>query len=556
MKPFTTSLVALSSLSSLSRAYTWPDPLYDQLEELYVTSSGFGTGGFYGGVEPCDFAPSNNRSSGRQAAAEWVRTAYHDMATADVAAGTGGIDASIAFETDRAENVGDAFNSSFNFFVGFQNKYVSMSDLIALGSVVAVKQCSGPSIPLRAGRIDATSAGVAGVPEPQQDLASHTASFAKQGFNQTDMIALVACGHTLGGVHEEDFPTIVRNQTTEDDNSSGMQHFDDSFEEFDNHIAVQWVNSSTSTNALATGFNETTNSDARIFAADGNATMRTLASDNTVFANKCSEVLARMIDTVPSGVKLGDVVQPIPVKPYRPSLSITPSGQIKLEGYVRIFTSKDNDASPDEYDVNITWTDRTGASCDACTASATWPRLFASSPFGIPNYFYYNTTIDPTAGFSAFKVHYKESSDRPVTTGDNGGNGFPLTDTVMWQQEASCVKDQKTVTIVASVRTLFAGFFSSLISVCRGQVRNDQNITSAYIDYTSPQAQLGAVSRKMVPGSANLTKTGPSGSSLYDLYTANFDVEFTDGSSVDFVVEAGGKIYRNDFNLINGIQDC
>ena len=47
------------------------------------------------------------------------------MATADVEAGIGGIDASITFETDRAENVGGAFNASFNFFVGFQNNRVS-----------------------------------------------------------------------------------------------------------------------------------------------------------------------------------------------------------------------------------------------------------------------------------------------------------------------------------------------------------------------------------------------------------------------------------------------
>ncbi|KAI0320315.1 heme peroxidase [Amylostereum chailletii] len=464
MKPFTTSLVALSSLSSLSKAYTWPDPIYDAIEELYVPSSGLGSANFYGGVAPCSFAPANRASTGRQAAAEWVRTAYHDMATADVATGIGGIDASIAFETDRAENVGNAFNASFNFFAGFQNKYVSMSDLIALGAVVAVKQCSGPAIPLRVGRIDATSAGDPGVPEPQQDLASHTASFAKQGFNQTDMIALVACGHSLGGVHEEDFPTIVRGQTNEN-NTSGMQHFDDSFTAFDNHVAIQWVNSSASTNVLATGFNETTNSDARIFAADGNATMRSLASDNAVFTNKCSEVLARMIDTVPSGVKLREVIEPVPVKPWFARLSLNPSGQLQLEGYLRIF-SKEKSAPSANYTVNITWTDHAGAACDACTAPATWPHLFSTSPFGALTYFHYNTTIDPSVGFSAFNVHYTTSSDGPVTTADNGGNGFAFTDAVLWQKEASCVKDQKTVTVVAAVRILYTGFRSSLTPCC------------------------------------------------------------------------------------------
>ena len=84
-----------------------------------------------------------------------------------------------------------------------------MADTIALGAVLAVAACGGPIIPYSIGRIDATVAGPPTVPEPQQDLASHIASFQRQGFNQTEMIALVACGHTLGGVREEDFPLIV-----------------------------------------------------------------------------------------------------------------------------------------------------------------------------------------------------------------------------------------------------------------------------------------------------------------------------------------------------------
>lgn len=64
-------------------------------------------------MTPCSFGGNN---AGRQFAAEWIRTAFHDVATTDVAAGTGGLDGSIWFELDRAENGGSAFNSTFNFF--------------------------------------------------------------------------------------------------------------------------------------------------------------------------------------------------------------------------------------------------------------------------------------------------------------------------------------------------------------------------------------------------------------------------------------------------------
>lgn len=81
--------------------------------------------------------------------------------------------------------------------------------MIALGGILAVVGCGGPVIPFSAGRVDATVAGPATVPEPQDTLASHIESFRRQGFNETEMIALVACGHTLGGVRQVDFPTII-----------------------------------------------------------------------------------------------------------------------------------------------------------------------------------------------------------------------------------------------------------------------------------------------------------------------------------------------------------
>lgn len=71
----TASLATFLSLSLLSNGYQWPsDPVFEALEEMYTLSDGLGSSGFIGGVEPCSFSPANNRTSGRQAAAEWVRT--------------------------------------------------------------------------------------------------------------------------------------------------------------------------------------------------------------------------------------------------------------------------------------------------------------------------------------------------------------------------------------------------------------------------------------------------------------------------------------------------
>jgi hypothetical protein len=55
----------------------------------------------------------------------------------------------------------------------------------------------GPEIAFRGGRVDATEPNAPGVPQPQEGLDSHIASFARQGFTQTEMIGLVACGCVL-----------------------------------------------------------------------------------------------------------------------------------------------------------------------------------------------------------------------------------------------------------------------------------------------------------------------------------------------------------------------
>ncbi|KAI6080244.1 heme peroxidase [Hypoxylon rubiginosum] len=310
-----TLLLALSiTVSSGTTAYTWPDPRIDLLESILYQQNGFRQYGLAFGVAPC-----NNQAStletGRDDSAEWFRTAYHDMATADVQAGTGGIDASIGFETDRDENKGKAFNESIGFFIGFQSVRSSMADLIALGALFSVGSCSNGEviIPFRGGRVDVYEAGPSGVPQPQESLDSHTAAFARQGFNVTEMIGLVACGHTIGGVHGENFPEIVP-VVNDSNNMASRQDFDESFDNFDNSVATQFVSNSMQ-NPLAFGHNETTRSDFRIFNADGGELIRKMAESQQLFWDTCTTLLERMLNTVPRDVQLTEVIQPIPVRP-------------------------------------------------------------------------------------------------------------------------------------------------------------------------------------------------------------------------------------------------
>ncbi len=207
---FTIAVAGLGAVLSARGAssYTWPDAKIDLLESMLYEQSGHDVNSPASFVVPCGKVTFG---VGRNGAAEWIRTAYHDMATADVVAGTGGIDASIGFELDRDENPGSGFNETLGNLAGFLTARTSMADLIAMGALFAVAGCSGGNVvlPFRGGRIDATGPGPTGVPKPEEDIESHIGSFARQGFNASEMIGLVACGHTLGGVHGVDFPQIV-----------------------------------------------------------------------------------------------------------------------------------------------------------------------------------------------------------------------------------------------------------------------------------------------------------------------------------------------------------
>ncbi|PVI03969.1 heme peroxidase [Periconia macrospinosa] len=454
---YSTIIARVSLLAGSSAAeYVWPDK-NDQIEDVYMLQGGFNRMGFIDGILSCGFGQSE---PGRQNTAEWIRTAYHDMATADVEAGTGGLDASIMFETERGENKGSAFNNTFGHFLNFYTSRSSAADLVALGVVGSMAVCNGYQIPFRAGRIDATEAGPMGVPEPQEDLATHTAKFAKQGFSKTEMIELVACGHSLGGVHGANFPEITH------DNSTGqVSHFEYGYsnEQFDNVVVHEYLASNTS-NLLVAGSNDTLNSDKRIFGADNNVTMEALA-DSTHFQERCQDVMGRMIDTVPRDVVLSEPIKPIDIKPYINLLSLNQNGTIDFSGYIRVHYGGDS-GRPNASDISVflSYKDRAGNVVND-TISAQRPRWQNGIGTGFNQvnfvFFEWNTQLDPSAGISSFDVHVTTKSTGKTEVHNNVGNGYPVQDTLLYQIKQSCISispkegggSEGHLTVVAAVRS-------------------------------------------------------------------------------------------------------
>ncbi|KAI2471093.1 heme peroxidase [Annulohypoxylon bovei var. microspora] len=335
------SLLCIVAKPAIAMFY-YPSPAVSALEHILVDNWGAYASNFSSAITPCDNyvtevgLPAIN--SHRTTAAQWLRVAFHDFATADVAAGTGGLDASIGFETGREENSGSAFNDSFTFWKPFVNEFVPMADLLAVGTVMSVHLCGGKYIPYQLGRVDATTADPkTGVPEPSTSLEDTVAQFSKAGFNLSDAIGLTACGHTMGSVHAGGFPTVVEQSTITPNNTNGAANLDDTRAIFDSAVVHEYIdNTGQRGGPLVTSFNETSRSDLRLYESDGNKTMLELYAQGDGFQDTCVDLLGRMINTVPGSVQLLPAIEPALIKPINVTWDITSDNQLVLSGKIRV----------------------------------------------------------------------------------------------------------------------------------------------------------------------------------------------------------------------------
>ncbi|RFU35541.1 hypothetical protein B7463_g815, partial [Scytalidium lignicola] len=309
-------------------------------------------------VTPCSINSNDNPNRGEQTSAEWVRIVFHDMITANIEGpGLGGIDASIGFESDRPENIGIFINVTLaqslpvSQFSQFSSVFLSMSDLIAVGLADALATCD-PTVrrlPLRVGRIDATQAGPSGVPTPSDTLEFATAAFARAGFNQSEMIQAVACGHSLGGVHHTNFPDIglfydpvydmdadsrvIVPDLGESNNTDGRSPFDSTPAVFDDTGVNEYLSGTGLQGGPLVVGPEATRSDLRIFSSDDNVTISAMASPQS-FEDTCFTIFEKMLNTVPSVVTLSDPIVPRPWILRVSQLDLNSSGVVSFSGTI------------------------------------------------------------------------------------------------------------------------------------------------------------------------------------------------------------------------------
>ncbi|KAJ3906338.1 heme peroxidase [Lentinula edodes] len=431
--------------------FQWPNPQLRYADnQLYEGSMGIL-------VQDC---PSRENTT---IPAQWLRIAYHDMSTHDIDDGSGGLDASIQYELDRPQNIGQGMIDSLNDFKAFRiaTPFFGMADTIALGAVFAVAGCGGPLIPFSAGRVDATEPGPETVPEPQQDLASHTEAFRRQGFSPTEMIGLVACGHTLGGVRQVDFPLIVT------DTEDVVQSFDTTIN-FDNAVVSEYLQNTTQ-NILVVGPNVTTRSDFRIFASDGNVTMQSFLSSDT-FAETCKDLIGRMINTVPNGVTLTQPIsEPFDYVVSEPLFSYR-NGTLSMATTLRVMTENPSRT------VTMLWVDRQGSSCPpiGCTSLSISTQQVVFSLIGnlqglTGTRYSFNATINASTSISKFWFEINENDGSDPIVVDNGGSGFVI------EQDSVFIDNSRSENVLLS--SSFNEYRKVVVAV-RGDTSSSVSITT------------------------------------------------------------------------------
>ncbi|KEY69282.1 hypothetical protein S7711_01733 [Stachybotrys chartarum IBT 7711] len=450
MKAFVLAAViaTLGPAATTFGSYAWPSS-YDEIEDIYSLRQGYEARLLGDKVASCGVD-----GGAESQAPDWLRVAFHDMITHDAAAGTGGLEALPFPQSVRCRPLG-------------------------LGVVAAHSACGGiTNIPYRFGHIDAQSAGAAGVPQKHDPVTKMADRFAAAGFNQADMIALTACGHSLGGQHGpdhnhglvEDDEEAEHDETAEEEedeephdeeeeHGEELENFDTTPNGFDNLLAIEYLDG-TSKSPLIVGENATTNSDARLFASDGNVTMVAVAASQATFESRCCKFFARMIDSVPSSVRLSDPLEVIDIKPYITGLYLNAASDIVFAGRIRVLTTEGPSVGRDPNDlaVRLARTSRLDVwSSDLIDTTCVGD---AYGPFGeIFAWYEFETFIED--GITRFNIHLAVPSTGEKTVYDNGGLDYPVEYKLLYQTAESCVAWEavdgaRVMTAVVSVHNEFA----------------------------------------------------------------------------------------------------
>ncbi|KAH7033113.1 uncharacterized protein B0I36DRAFT_105145 [Microdochium trichocladiopsis] len=530
---------AMASLATVARADpTWPAST-DELEEIMYQVSGFRARQFGGTVIPC-----NNKAlgPGRNGPGEWIRSAFHDIATTRIAnnARVGGMDGSLQFELNSGENTGQAFTTTLVFMKDYFTLRSSIADLLSLGVYYATRSCGGPAVPVRGGRIDATAGLGAGfIPLPGDPPLTFQSKFQRMGFSLSEAIELTTCGHTVGSIHAANSPNVI--DPSDPLLVNGAIGVDSTSSQFDNMNAIEylaWNSTSPLINGKISTTQRKTNSDTKLYLFEGNVTITAVAQDDpTSYNARCSRVFQKMIEVVPAGVVLTDPITPYFVKPVNLALALNSGADsLQLTGFIRVRTTG---LSADPVTgVSITYQDRNGgSSCGVLGCTFKLNKQGLTKGFDDTFDWYPISGQIPTAsGISSFTITVTTQSGRTQTL-DNNGQLYPMQDKAILMQTQSCF--------------LSSGGSSGQLTITAA-IRNDRlgMPATSFISFLQDTGNANLPVPKLQNATVTLTQGRCAG--YYTVYTASYTIPGSYGyaARLDVISGSGPDIANDDFNSV------
>ncbi len=160
---------------------------------------------------------------------------------------------------------------------------------------------------------------------------------------------------------------------------------------------------------LVNSFNESSRSDLRLYESDSNATMIELANQGKGFLDTCVTLMQRMLETVPKGVVLSDIISPMSVKPINATLDYDEKGNVLFKGYIRV---SDPCLRAEFILISQTLTPATSSVSNSLTLTPSTSKPIPLEPettpgsnvFGTTLFFPFSTTVNKLDSFHAFTV--------------------------------------------------------------------------------------------------------------------------------------------------------
>jgi len=336
----------------------------------------------------------------------------------------------------------------------------------------------------------------------------------------------------MGSVHHDGFPQIVPETAVTEKSTTGAVPFDKTPQAFDVTLVNEYLDGTGQRGGpLVTTTNVTVQSDLRIYASDNNATMRSLAKSSKYFAGQCTSLFERMLNTVPTAVRLTEVITPMAVKPVNVALTVDPtSGAVQYSGYIRLLSTSFNAESV----VSLSFYSRSGDLVPSYNTTATSSGT-GTSIFGNTTYYQFATNIDPQVGVSSFVISVKD--DGKTTRFTNGGHGYPIQDKVVWIPNSSSVSSD-SIKVTAAVLTS-SGY---------------QDVSVAIHAAVSQQGTLSPKINHLPL--ASLTGGSTTTAGLYTIYTATIPAELplVRQSSIDILATlSNGWVSKDEFRKLSNV---